>query len=121
MIRYRHSYRQLPSCAKLKISRLADCCVLALTKIMKVLMLLRKRFSGVRELQYCSESMVPVERIELPTFGLQNRCSTAELNRRLVDVFNALSLSIDERFGNLGAQFVPSTGLFHSQKWTGIP
>jgi hypothetical protein len=27
------------------------------------------------------EKMVPVERIELPTFGLQNRCSTAELNR----------------------------------------
>jgi hypothetical protein len=27
---------------------------------------------------------VPVERIELPTFGLQNRCSTAELNRRLM-------------------------------------
>ena len=26
-------------------------------------------------------SLVPVERIELPTFGLQNRCSTAELNR----------------------------------------
>jgi hypothetical protein len=25
--------------------------------------------------------VVPVERIELPTFGLQNRCSTAELNR----------------------------------------
>jgi hypothetical protein len=25
---------------------------------------------------------VPVERIELPTFGLQNRCSTAELYRR---------------------------------------
>jgi hypothetical protein len=25
---------------------------------------------------------VPVERIELPTFGLQNRCSTAELNRQ---------------------------------------
>jgi hypothetical protein len=30
--------------------------------------------------------MVPVERIELPTFGLQNRCSTAELNRRIEDV-----------------------------------
>src|SRR4051794_3130091 len=30
----------------------------------------------------CNENMVPVERIELPTFGLQNRCSTAELNRR---------------------------------------
>jgi hypothetical protein len=29
--------------------------------------------------------MVPVERIELPTFGLQNRCSTAELNRRRAD------------------------------------
>src|SRR5205807_5788332 len=27
--------------------------------------------------------MVPVERIELPTFGLQNHCSTAELNRRM--------------------------------------
>ena len=26
-------------------------------------------------------SMVPAERIELPTFGLQNRCSTAELCR----------------------------------------
>ena len=28
------------------------------------------------------ENVVPVERIELPTFGLQNRCSTAELNRQ---------------------------------------
>src|ERR1700748_1393870 len=27
-------------------------------------------------------AVVPVERIELPTFGLQNRCSTAELNRQ---------------------------------------
>ena len=27
------------------------------------------------------QKLVPVERIELPTFGLQNRCSTAELNR----------------------------------------
>ncbi len=26
--------------------------------------------------------MVPVEGIEPPTFGLQNRCSTAELNRQ---------------------------------------
>src|SRR4051812_47678284 len=33
--------------------------------------------------------MVPVERIELPTFGLQNRCSTAELNRQ--------SLQLQER------------------------
>jgi hypothetical protein len=29
--------------------------------------------------------MVPVERIELPTFGLQNRCSTAELNRQRLE------------------------------------
>jgi hypothetical protein len=29
--------------------------------------------------------LVPVERIELPTFGLQNRCSTAELNRHLME------------------------------------
>jgi hypothetical protein len=29
--------------------------------------------------------LVPVERIELPTFGLQNRCSTAELNRQLIE------------------------------------
>ena len=28
--------------------------------------------------------MVPVEGIEPPTFGLQNRCSTAELNRHVV-------------------------------------
>jgi hypothetical protein len=28
-----------------------------------------------------AKQLVPVERIELPTFGLQNRCSTAELNR----------------------------------------
>jgi hypothetical protein len=33
----------------------------------------------VRQVLDCA---VPVERIELPTFGLQNRCSTAELNRR---------------------------------------
>jgi hypothetical protein len=34
-------------------------------------------------------SVVPVERIELPTFGLQNRCSTAELNRRIEKHFVA--------------------------------
>ena len=32
--------------------------------------------------------LVPVERIELPTFGLQNRCSTAELNRQTRDFDN---------------------------------
>lgn len=29
--------------------------------------------------------MVPDEGIEPPTFGLQNRCSTAELNRQLAE------------------------------------
>jgi hypothetical protein len=33
--------------------------------------------------------LVPGERIELPTNGLQNRCSTAELTRR----FNGLAFS----------------------------
>jgi hypothetical protein len=33
---------------------------------------------------------VPVERIELPTFGLQNRCSTAELNRQTLDFDNLI-------------------------------
>ena len=33
--------------------------------------------------------MVPAEGIEPPTFGLQNRCSTAELSRRLKTCFLA--------------------------------
>jgi hypothetical protein len=36
----------------------------------------------IRKFGDMPNEMVPVERIELPTFGLQNRCSTAELNRR---------------------------------------
>src|SRR6188768_3510485 len=35
--------------------------------------------------------MVPVERIELPTFGLQNRCTTAVLHRRSVFLRSALA------------------------------
>lgn len=35
------------------------------------------RFQGLK-----SRKMVPAERIELPTFGLQNRCTTAVLRRR---------------------------------------
>ena len=31
--------------------------------------------------------VVPVERLELPTFGLQNRCTTTVLHRRLRTVF----------------------------------
>ena len=36
----------------------------------------------LQQSQHSAKLMVPVERIELPTFGLQNRCSTAELNRQ---------------------------------------
>jgi hypothetical protein len=36
--------------------------------------------------------LVPGERIELPTNGLQNRCSTAELTRRTNRHFNGLGL-----------------------------
>ena len=36
------------------------------------------------------KGLVPVERIELPTFGLQNRCSTAELNRQTGSAKSAL-------------------------------
>ena len=40
--------------------------------------------------------MVPVERIELPTFGLQNRCSTAELNRlKAIDRINVGNIAAD--------------------------
>jgi hypothetical protein len=39
---------------------------------------------------------VPVERIELPTFGLQNRCSTAELNRlKAIDRIDVVSIAAD--------------------------
>jgi hypothetical protein len=43
------------------------------------------RIAGKIEEKPCPDAkvVVPVERIELPTFGLQNRCSTAELNRRI--------------------------------------
>jgi hypothetical protein len=63
--------------------------------------------------------MVPVERIELPTFGLQNRCSTAELNRHLMEFFDRLSLSIGERFGNLDPQKPDQSALFgdRSSRW----
>ena len=49
--------------------------------------------------------MVPAEGIEPPTFGLQNRCSTAELSRLLVRRMTSLApclaakpLTINERF-----------------------
>src|SRR3984885_11967178 len=54
------------------------------------------------------ENMVPVERIELPTFGLQNRCSTAELNRQTS--FNHQSMP--ESAG---------IGCRHRRRWWGRP
>jgi hypothetical protein len=38
-----------------------------------------------------NQRLVPVERIELPTFGLQNRCSTAELNRQVSETIKQLA------------------------------
>ena len=42
--------------------------------------------------------LVPAERIELPTFGLQNRCSTAELSRLRFDCLAAKAWTINARF-----------------------
>jgi hypothetical protein len=54
---------------------------------------------------------VPVERIELPTFGLQNRCSTAELNRlKAIDRIGVGSIAAD-RSGS------SATGLFMAAGW----
>jgi hypothetical protein len=41
--------------------------------------------------------LVPVERIELPTFGLQNRCSTAELNRKIEGAIGLYFIAITRR------------------------
>jgi hypothetical protein len=44
-------------------------------------------FAAVRTTDFKVKTMaylVPVKRIELLTFGLQNRCSTAELNRHSI-------------------------------------
>ena len=39
--------------------------------------------------------MVPAERIELPTFGLQNRCTTAVLRRpRRTPIYGAYSVLV---------------------------
>jgi hypothetical protein len=55
--------------------------------------------------------MVPVERIELPTFGLQNRCSTAELNRlKAIDRIDVGSIAADRIW-------MPPTGLFMAAGW----
>ncbi len=72
---YRHSYRQLPSCAKLKISHLTEYCVSVFTMAMKVLTLLRKQIGGMRELQCCSGNVVPGMGIALQL--LLNRKSQA--------------------------------------------
>jgi hypothetical protein len=56
---------------------------------------------------------VPAERIELPTFGLQNRCSTAELSRLRLACLTAKTLTINARIGSIStsvdefSQFLP--------------
>ena len=46
-------------------------------------------------------SLVPGERIELPTNGLQNRCSTAELTRH-PQQFQSLSVLVPFEKGRIG-------------------
>ena len=43
--------------------------------------------------------MVPVEGIEPPTFGLQNRCSTAELNRQVFELTGVYPVLTEEKPG----------------------
>jgi hypothetical protein len=52
--------------------------------------------------------MVPGERIELPTNGLQNRCSTAELTRQS-GIFEYLSYSFLEGKGVIATDLPPSS------------
>jgi hypothetical protein len=52
------------------------------TVVRRRLRRLRRCVGSAKSLINMGLFVVPVERIELPTFGLQNRCSTAELNRR---------------------------------------
>jgi hypothetical protein len=49
------------------------------------------------------DSLVPAERIELPTFGLQNRCSTAELSRLKPCCLTAMGCTINGRIARSGA------------------
>jgi hypothetical protein len=52
-------------------------------------------------------SLVPGERIELPTNGLQNRCSTAELTRLLQRV-QSFSYSLRGGKGLIGTDLAPT-------------
>jgi hypothetical protein len=55
-----------------------------------------RRRCVLRAVRGAWREMVPVERIELPTFGLQNRCSTAELNRlTAIDPIGVGSIAAD--------------------------
>jgi hypothetical protein len=58
---------------------------------------------------------VPVERIELPTFGLQNRCSTAELNRRLMEFSTGCRYQSANVLTTLVARSVPAAFRSHDR------
>ena len=55
--------------------------------------------------------LVPGEGIEPPTFGLQNRCSTAELTRRTGGAFGLLSASRPGDKRGFGAECTPTAAL----------
>jgi hypothetical protein len=66
-------------------------------------------------LRSCKKStlvMVPGERIELPTNGLQNRCSTAELTRLEGPNFNGLRLPFALPFTRFATGLLPSAAVF---------
>lgn len=58
--------------------------------------------------------MVPAEGIEPPTFGLQNRCSTAELSRRRRGTGAGPGMPVRWRGRTLG-----SLNLLHEARWYG--
>ncbi len=67
--------------------------------------------------------LVPVERIELPTFGLQNRCSTAELNRQTMQLqiltataFAAIRFSVHIRVHRRGCGPGGVTAQYHGPR-----
>jgi hypothetical protein len=50
--------------------------------------------------------MVPAEGIEPPTFGLQNRCSTAELSRPRLQIGHLVKRQVPENRHGIGTDFL---------------
>src|SRR5215475_11362863 len=57
---------------------------------------------GALQGRKCLFSLVPADGIEPPTFGLQNRCSTAELSRLKPCCLTAMGYTINGRIARSG-------------------